>query len=186
DGARRALVARRGARGGARLLRARRVRASGARTVGRGVRALPARLRSPRRTRTGARRVTRVAETLGPIPAPADRWDAAAAHGLHGIDELVHRSNLLGADRAVANQGGGNTSMKETTLDHTGRETRVLWVKGSGTDLATIGAGGFAALRLDDLLPLRSRSSMDDAEMVDYLRRSGLVPGQPRPSIETL
>src|SRR5439155_20824849 len=76
--------------------------------------------------------------------------------------------------------------MKETTLDHTGRETRVLWVKGSGTDLATIGAGGFAALRLDDLLPLRSRASMDDAEMVDYLRRSGLVPDQPRPSIETL
>src|SRR4029077_19027241 len=45
---------------------------------------------------------------------------------------------------------------------------------------------GFAALRLDDLLPLRSRASMDDAEMVDYLRRSGLAPHQPRPSIETL
>ena len=55
---------------------------------------------------------------------------------------LVYRSNLLGADRALANQGGGNTSAKGIVVDHAGRETRVLWVKGSGTDLATITAGG--------------------------------------------
>jgi rhamnulose-1-phosphate aldolase/alcohol dehydrogenase len=59
-------------------------------------------------------------------------------------------------------------------------------VKGSGTDLATITAGGFPALRLDEILPLRTRAAMDDAEMVDYLRRCGLAPDQPRPSIETL
>ncbi len=76
--------------------------------------------------------------------------------------------------------------MKGVALDHAGRETRVLWVKGSGTDLATIDESGFAALRLDDLLPLRGRDAMDDAAMVDYLRRSGLAPDQPRPSIETL
>src|SRR5206468_5603425 len=64
--------------------------------------------------------------------------------------------------------------------------TRTLWVKGSGTDLATITAAGFAALRLDELLPLRERESMEDAEMVDYLLRSALGPDQPRPSIETL
>ncbi len=40
-------------------------------------------------------------------------------------------------------------------VDHAGREVRVLWVKGSGTDLATITAAGFAGLRLDELLPLR-------------------------------
>src|SRR3989442_2900562 len=51
------------------------------------------------------------------------------------IEELVYRSNLLGADRALANRGGGNTSMKGATQDHAGRETRTLWVKGSGTDL---------------------------------------------------
>jgi rhamnulose-1-phosphate aldolase/alcohol dehydrogenase len=126
-----------------------------------------------------------IAQALGPIPAPADRWDPAAAPP-GGVEEVVYRSNLLGADRAVANQGGGNTSQKGTAVDHAGRETRVLWVKGSGTDLATITTAGFAALRLDELLPLRSREAMDDAEMVDYLRRSGLVPDQPRPSIETL
>jgi rhamnulose-1-phosphate aldolase/alcohol dehydrogenase len=102
------------------------------------------------------------------------------------LDSLVYRSNLLGADRALANQGGGNTSAKETTLDHAGHEVRVLWVKGSGTDLATITAAGFPGLRLDELLPLRDREAMDDAAMVDYLLRSAIRPDQPRPSIETL
>ena len=99
---------------------------------------------------------------------------------------LVYRSNLLGADRALANQGGGNTSSKGTMVDHAGREQRVLWVKGSGTDLASITRPGFAALRLDEILPLRERESMDDAAMVEYLVRCGLAPNQPRPSIETL
>jgi rhamnulose-1-phosphate aldolase/alcohol dehydrogenase len=125
-------------------------------------------------------------DVLGPIPAPADRWEAAAAAGRAGVEEVVYRSNLLGADRALANRGGGNTSAKGATTDHTGRETRTLWVKGSGTDLASITAAGFAALRLDELLPLRGRAAMDDGEMVDYLRRSALDPDQLRPSIETL
>ncbi|MBA2461792.1 MAG: bifunctional rhamnulose-1-phosphate aldolase/short-chain dehydrogenase [Actinobacteria bacterium] len=123
---------------------------------------------------------------LHPIGAPVDRWDADAARGLNGVDELAYRSNLLGADRSLANRGGGNTSMKGVTLDHADRETQTLWVKGSGTDLATITAVGFPALRLDDLLPLRGRKAMDDADMVAYLVRSGLRPDQPRPSIETL
>jgi rhamnulose-1-phosphate aldolase/alcohol dehydrogenase len=130
--------------------------------------------------------VTEVTGVLHGIPAPDDRWDDASAAGLDALGALVYRSNLLGADRALANQGGGNTSAKGTTLDHTGREQRVLWVKGSGTDLATITTAGFAALRLDEILPLRERDAMDDAAMVEYLRRSGLVPDQPRPSIETL
>src|SRR5213078_388167 len=104
------------------------------------------------------------------IPAPEDRWDRAAAGGSL-LETLVYRSNLLGADRALANQGGGNTSSKQTIADHTGRETHVLWVKGSGTDLATITAAGFPGLRLDELLPLRERQSMSDAEMVEYLLR---------------
>jgi rhamnulose-1-phosphate aldolase/alcohol dehydrogenase len=120
------------------------------------------------------------------IPAPLDRWDPAAAEGLGVLDGLVQRSRLLGADRALANQGGGNTSAKETVPDHAGREVCVLWVKGSGTDLATITAAGFPGLRLDELLPLRAREEMDDATMVEYLLRSAIRPDQPRPSIETL
>ncbi len=120
------------------------------------------------------------------IPAPDDRWDAERAAGLDDLDGLTYRSNLLGSDRALANVGGGNTSAKGTIVDHAGRETRVLWVKGSGTDLATITPAGFAVLRLEEVLPLRERERMDDAEMVDYLLRCALRPDQPRPSIETL
>jgi rhamnulose-1-phosphate aldolase/alcohol dehydrogenase len=130
--------------------------------------------------------VTEQIDVLAGIPVPADRWDASVAAGLNLLDGLVYRSNLLGADRALANQGGGNTSVKGTVVDHAGRDVRVLWVKGSGTDLATIAAEGFPVLRLDELLLLRSREHMSDAEMVDYLLRSAVRPDQPRPSIETL
>ena len=125
-------------------------------------------------------------DVLGPIAPPRDRWSDSDAPSGSVLDELVYRSNLLGADRAVANQGGGNTSAKGTTLDHAGRETQALWVKGSGSDLATIEAAGFAALRLEEVLPLENRDAMDDSEMVAYLRCCALTPDQPRPSIETL
>ena len=127
-----------------------------------------------------------VAKMLGRIPAPEDRWDDASSAGLSSLDALVYRSNLLGSDRALANQGGGNTSSKGTAVDHSGREQRVLWVKGSGTDLASITPTGFAVLRLDEISPLRRREEMDDTAMVDFLRRCALDPNQPRPSIETL
>ena len=42
-------------------------------------------------------------------------------------------SHLLGANRAVSNFGGGNTSAKGTTTDHAGREVSAMWVKGSGS-----------------------------------------------------
>ena len=54
------------------------------------------------------------------LSAPADRWDEETASSLDGLDELVYRSNLLGADRSLANQGGGNTSAKGTVHDHLG------------------------------------------------------------------
>jgi rhamnulose-1-phosphate aldolase/alcohol dehydrogenase len=130
--------------------------------------------------------MTEALNVLRGISAPVSRWDDGAAASLSILEGLVYRSNLLGADRALANQGGGNTSAKETIVDHAGRETRVLWVKGSGTDLATITVAGFPGVRLADVLPLREREVMGDAEMVEYLLRSAIRPDQPRPSIETL
>ena len=113
------------------------------------------------------------------------RWDIARADG-DELDALVYRSNLLASDRSVVNFGGGNTSVKVSQPDHTGRETTVLWVKGSGSDLATIGRAGFTGLRLDEILPLVEREAMTDEEMVAYLARCQLDPAMPRPSIETL
>jgi rhamnulose-1-phosphate aldolase/alcohol dehydrogenase len=113
-----------------------------------------------------------------------DRWPAEAAAG--GLEQLVLRSNLLGADRAVANFGGGNTSVKTRDTDHAGREVDVLWVKGSGSDLATMDASGFTGLRLQEILPLYEREEMSDEEMVAHLARCQLDPTMPRASIETL
>ncbi len=114
------------------------------------------------------------------------QWDEERAAALTPRQRLAYRSNLLGADRRLANWGGGNTSSKLDETDHLGRPIRVLRVKGSGSDLATIGPDGFAGLRLDELLPLRERTLLPDAAMIDHLLRSGVDPGQPRPSIETL
>ena len=102
------------------------------------------------------------------------------------LAQLVARSRKLGADRSVCNWGGGNTSAKAEEIDFRGRATRVLWVKGSGSDLATCTDGSFTGLLLDDLLPLLEREHMSDSEMVDYLAHCFFEPGRPRPSIETL
>jgi rhamnulose-1-phosphate aldolase/alcohol dehydrogenase len=102
------------------------------------------------------------------------------------LAQLVVASNLLGANRAVSNFGGGNTSAKGKAIDHAGREVDVMWVKGSGSDLATMGAQHFTGLKLDEVLPLFDRDAMTDEEMVAYLSRCMLDPAMPRASIETL
>lgn len=98
----------------------------------------------------------------------------------------MFRSNLLGEDRRVCNFGGGNTSSKTIELDFRGREVEVMWVKGSGSDLATMKAGNFTGLRLQDIAPLFERDEMPDEEMVAYLANCMIDPKHPRASIETL
>jgi len=115
-----------------------------------------------------------------------DLWPADAPLGGDVLDQLVLASNLLGANRAVSNFGGGNTSAKGTAIDHAGREVPVMWVKGSGSDLATMEARHFTGLRLDEVLPLVERDEMSDEEMVAHLSRCQLDPAMPRCSIETL
>ena len=110
-----------------------------------------------------------------------NRWDPPQAADRDELQALVYRSNLLASDRSIVNFGGGNTSVKVSQPDHTGRETTVLWVKGSGSDLATIDASGFTGLRLEEILPLFERDAMTDEEMVAYLARCQLDPAMPRP-----
>src|SRR5215216_344606 len=118
--------------------------------------------------------------------ATENLWDASKAAGLSELEALAYRSNLFGRDRAVANYGGGNTSTKAIERDHTGREVDVLWVKGSGSDLATIKAEQFTGFKLEEVLPLEEREEMSDEEMVAYLASCQLAPTMPRGSIETL
>src|SRR6478752_4775758 len=114
-----------------------------------------------------------------------DLWPADGVPD-DALGQVVLASHLLGANRAVSNFGGGNTSAKGKTIDHTGREINAMWVKGSGSDLATMGPEHFTGLKLDEILPLLDRDEMTDEDMVAYLAQSQLDPKMPRASIETL
>jgi rhamnulose-1-phosphate aldolase/alcohol dehydrogenase len=100
-----------------------------------------------------------------------NRWDEARAATLGPAELLVYRSHLLGSDRRITNFGGGNTSAKLIENDPlTGAAVNVLWVKGSGGDLGTIGLDGFATLYMDRLLalPARYHGADDEDGMVAY------------------
>ncbi|MCF6411391.1 bifunctional aldolase/short-chain dehydrogenase [Pseudalkalibacillus salsuginis] len=113
-------------------------------------------------------------------------WDPIEAELQTDLAGLVYRSNLLGLDRSIANWGGGNTSAKSMERDFKGQEVEVMWVKGSGSDLASMKTGNFTALKMEDIRPLMEKEDMDDADMVDYLSHCMIDPKHPRSSIETL
>ena len=115
-----------------------------------------------------------------------NQWSDADLARLPEFDGLLYASRLTGADTDLVVWGGGNTSVKRTETDFRGRSVRVLRVKGSGSDLKSIQVRDFPGVRLADVMPLRDRPSMDDAEMVAYLGQSLMEPGSARPSIETL
>jgi rhamnulose-1-phosphate aldolase/alcohol dehydrogenase len=117
---------------------------------------------------------------------PKNLWNESDAPKSDGLESLAYRSRLLGSDRTLVNIFGGNTSTKSLEKDHVGREVTVLWVKGSGSDIASITERGFAGLKLEEVLPLFDRPSMTDEEMTGYLDRTAFEVGRPRQSIETL
>jgi rhamnulose-1-phosphate aldolase/alcohol dehydrogenase len=121
------------------------------------------------------------------VDAVPDAWDeTAAAQAQTTLEQVVFASHLLGGNRALANFGGGNTSAKGTAVDHVGRRLDAIWVKGSGSDLATMTARDFTPLRLEEVLPLFELDEMSDEAMVAHLARCQIDPAAPRSSIETL
>ena len=83
-------------------------------------------------------------------------WDDAIADKLDPVGRLVYRSNILGADGRITNTGGGNTSSKLSMPDPlTGKDTEVLWVKGSGGDLRTSKRENFSSLYMEKLRSLQ-------------------------------
>ncbi len=101
------------------------------------------------------------------------------------IDERVKTARMLGKDPELVLHGGGNASLKDMEIDHTGKEIRVLRVKGSGSDMGTIGTSGFTGLRMNDLLAAEKIEKMTDMEMMDYLKKSMVDPSEPAPSVES-
>jgi rhamnulose-1-phosphate aldolase/alcohol dehydrogenase len=117
-------------------------------------------------------------------------WDEAKAAELAGdeVALLVYRSNLLGADLRLTNYGGGNTSCKVMAKDPlTGKDTEVMWVKGSGGDLGTMKRSGLAALHMDRLLNLKNiyRGIAHEDEMVELFNHCIYDLASKAPSIDT-
>ena len=98
----------------------------------------------------------------------------------------VYTSRLIGSDPDLVMHGGGNTSCKTELEDLFGERQKVICVKGSGWDLATIEASGFPALKLEPLLKLRKLEMLSDKDMVNAQRTSLINQASPNPSIETL
>ncbi|OHC75809.1 MAG: short-chain dehydrogenase [Rhodospirillales bacterium RIFCSPLOWO2_12_FULL_58_28] len=95
----------------------------------------------------------------------------------------VYSARLLGSNPALVLHGGGNASVKTSIKDAAGV---ALFVKGSGSDMGLIEASGFAAVRMEPLLKLKSLDALSDREM-DNARRCHLLDSRsPAPSVEFL
>jgi rhamnose utilization protein RhaD (predicted bifunctional aldolase and dehydrogenase)/NAD(P)-dependent dehydrogenase (short-subunit alcohol dehydrogenase family) len=117
-------------------------------------------------------------------PAPGSAPLSASVSPTQAL--RTYTSRLLGAESALVLHGGGNTSAKETIHDTSGRTIDVLYIKGSGWDLATIEPAGIPPTRLAPLLALRNRETLSDEEMVNELRLALLDASAPTPSVEAL
>ena len=104
------------------------------------------------------------------------------------VEQLLARSNTLGADPRNTNFAGGNTSAAGTRTDPvTGQDVDLLWVKGSGGDLGTLTEDGLAVLRLDRLRALVDVYPGEDREdeMVAAFDHCLFGKGGAAPSIDT-
>ena len=88
--------------------------------------------------------------------------DQEAAHYEGDLALRVYTSRLLGRDPSLVLHGGGNTSVKVKERNLVGDEEEILYVKGSGWDLATIEAPGFAPVRMPHLLKLAKLPALSD------------------------
>jgi rhamnulose-1-phosphate aldolase/alcohol dehydrogenase len=131
-----------------------------------------------------------VSEAVAALKFLTDLWDEQEAARLEAtpIELLRYRSNLLGTDLRITNFGGGNTSSKIDLPDPiTGQSERVLAVKGSGGDLRSMTAAGFALLSLDRLHRLihRYRGEAHEDEMVDLYPYCAFGQNRVAASIDT-
>ena len=97
------------------------------------------------------------------------------------LEFRVYTSRLLGGDSSLVLHGGGNTSVK-SVVD--GEE--ILYVKGSGWDLATIEAEGFAPVKLDVLKQMATLTKLSDTEMVSQQKEAMIDKSAPNPSVEAI
>jgi rhamnose utilization protein RhaD (predicted bifunctional aldolase and dehydrogenase)/NAD(P)-dependent dehydrogenase (short-subunit alcohol dehydrogenase family) len=112
--------------------------------------------------------------------------DADAAHHKSDVEMRVYTSRLLGKDSTLVLHGGGNTSVKVRERSAVGEEEEILYVKGSGWDLETIEAPGFAPVRMAHLVKLARLESLSDPQMMNELATQVTRSGAPAPSVEAI
>jgi rhamnose utilization protein RhaD (predicted bifunctional aldolase and dehydrogenase)/NAD(P)-dependent dehydrogenase (short-subunit alcohol dehydrogenase family) len=116
----------------------------------------------------------------------ANLWNVNEANKLVGtLAERVYSSRLLGANTNLVLHGGGNTSVKDKFQTIFGKED-ALYVKGSGSDLATIEPKDFVPVRLKTLIQLSQLEQLTDLEMARELKLATLDPAVAAPSVETI
>jgi rhamnose utilization protein RhaD (predicted bifunctional aldolase and dehydrogenase) len=109
-------------------------------------------------------------------------WNEQEALNFKSDLELrVYTSNLLGRSDALVLHGGGNTSVKTKVNDE-----EILYVKGSGWDLVSIKAEGFAPVKMQTLLEMAKLEYLSDSDMVKGQKEAMLDKNAPNPSVEAI
>lgn len=110
----------------------------------------------------------------------------AKLHQESALELRVYSSRLLGQCSDLVLHGGGNTSVKILESNLFGKEETILYIKGSGHDLASINTSGFAPVRRQQLLDLLSLETLADTELLNQQKLALSSVNAPSPSVETL
>ncbi|NJP06574.1 MAG: bifunctional aldolase/short-chain dehydrogenase [Chloroflexaceae bacterium] len=102
------------------------------------------------------------------------------------LAQCAYTSRLLGRNRSLVMHGGGNTSVKIAVQNILGETEDILYVKGSGWNLATIEEAGFAPVRMKHLLGLATLETLSDTQMAIELKSNMTNAAAPAPSVEAI
>ncbi len=116
------------------------------------------------------------------------RWNETEANAFKTdpVAMRAYTSRLLGQEPALVQHGGGNTSVKASRLNLFGEREELLYVKGSGWDLATIEPQGFSPVKMDVLLRMARLETLSDGDMVREQKAAMTNPSAPAPSVEAI
>ncbi|MCI4625662.1 MAG: bifunctional aldolase/short-chain dehydrogenase [Candidatus Magnetoovum sp. WYHC-5] len=98
----------------------------------------------------------------------------------------LYTTKLLGYNKALVLHGGGNTSLKGFYTNAYGEEEAALYIKASGTNMASAEPENFSAMRIANLKKMRSLCSITDDGMINEFRAAMFNYRYKNPSLETL
>ncbi len=124
--------------------------------------------------------MTRLRYDENEIDRLLDNWPGLAPE----LAACIYVSRLLGSDPSLVLHGGGNTSVKTGTTNIFGEKIEVLYIKGSGIDMATIEPEGFAGMDLSALGKFRNIEEPGDDVIANQLALNKIDAASPAPSVE--